>query len=100
MGQNSYSSIPLSFDGRGSFAAPLFPFEIFKLCSARIILGCSDQLLVGQAPSDNLFHDCGEPLRVREFPLVESKRLLIAVCLKVEWFDADIRPPNVPLQET
>jgi hypothetical protein len=66
------------------------------LCSR---LRFADQFIVGQAASDNLFHDTSKPLGIRHLAVIKPKRLFVNVAEQVKRFDRNIGPVDSAFQE-
>lgn len=62
----------------------------FREGVAFVPLRFASEFRIRQAPCDNLFHDPRESFRIRQFPVVDPKRLFVNSAEKVKWFDADV----------
>src|SRR2546430_15477112 len=72
--------------------------ESFVIESGR--LRFTNQFGVGQPLANNRRHRSEETRAIIGFALVEPEYLLIQIAEQMEWFDADVRSSDAPLEQT
>jgi hypothetical protein len=80
-----------------AFRAPVSSMHSWALAS--LVFRLASQLSIRQSASDDLFHNAGEPLRVRHGAIIVAKRLFVQITEEMERFDAHVGPINSTLQE-
>jgi hypothetical protein len=94
------NSSAVSGGGMFSCPAPVSSMGIGPSAMSYTLLDFASQLLVGNAASNDLFHDGAKPLRIRQGAIVIPEALFVKVPEQMERLDADIGAVQATLQET
>src|ERR1022692_676370 len=94
-----WSILQQNFNATREFSLPRFSRCASFLVSRRRTIDLAGQLIVGQAPSNNVPNRDIQSFRIGHAAVVKAVCLLIEVAEKVEGLDADVGASDGPLEQ-